>query len=68
MCLVLLPIHIHPITTLSREGMGARVWTGRWASESHRLALPQSPNLMPLFLLLPPPAPRTVPFADGVPP
>ena len=69
MCLVLLPNHIHPITTLSREGMGARVWMGWWTSESYHLALPQLPNLMPLFLLFPPPPmPLTVPFADGVPP
>ena len=57
MCLVLLPNHIHPITTLSREGMGARVWMGWWTSESYHLALPQLPNLMPLFLLFPPPGP-----------
>lgn len=68
MCLVLLPNHIHPITTLSREGMGASVWVGWWASDSHRQALPQLPNLMPLFLLHPAPGPGPIPFADGVPP
>lgn len=28
MCLSLLPDHTHPITTLSREGMGARALAG----------------------------------------
>ena len=63
MCLVLLPNLIHPITTLSREGMGARVWVGWWASDSHRQALPQLPNLMPLFLLHTHPSPPPRPYS-----
>lgn len=49
MYLSLLPDHTHPITILSREGMGARALAGGvgwgWASGYCCQALPQLPNL-----------------------
>ena len=66
MCLSLLPDHTHPITTLSREGMGARALAGVGGGgllvSVAKLCL-SYPIWMPLFL----PSPSPVPFADGVP-